>query len=246
MKGYIDLHSHWIAGIDDGCRSDEEGLALLEALFSAGFSRVYATPHMRPGMFENDKIALQEAYTRMLPKLEGRQVPKVSLASEHFFDDVVFARLKRGEGLAYTPEKAALGQNKRSILVEFSTQMLPAQMPARIVELGRAGLRLVIAHPERYRPVWNDDRCLDPLLDLGVYLLLDICSLVGKYGKASQDAAEKLLEDGAYEAACSDAHRPEDVETVVKAIERAKQLQGVEETERLLRNGPRTILGEAP
>jgi protein-tyrosine phosphatase len=54
MRGFVDLHSHWIASIDDGARSPEEGLELLRGLYEAGFSTVVATPHMRPGMFEND------------------------------------------------------------------------------------------------------------------------------------------------------------------------------------------------
>jgi protein-tyrosine phosphatase len=102
----------------------------------------------------------------------------------------------------------------------------------------------VLAHPERYEPVWKDDRCLDPLLDAGAHLLLDVCALVGKYGRAPQRAAEKLLEDDAYEAACSDAHKPRDVEDVVRAIARLEQLAGAEEARRLLSEGPRGILGE--
>jgi protein-tyrosine phosphatase len=70
-----------------------------------------------------------------------------------------------------------------------------------------------------------------------------VCALVGKYGRAPQRAAEKLLEDDAYEAACSDAHKPRDVEIVVDAIERLERLVGVEEAKRLLSDGPRGILG---
>ena len=117
-------------------------------------------------------------------------------------------------------------------------------LQARFVDLKRAGLRVVLAHPERYQPVWKDDRCLDPLFDAGALLLLDVCSLVGKYGRRSQAAAEKLLGEQAYEAACSDAHRPEDCETVAKAIERLESLAGKEEAYRLLAVAPRAILGQ--
>jgi protein-tyrosine phosphatase len=134
---------------------------------------------------------------------------------------------------------------KASVLVEFSTQQVPSMMSHRIVELGRAGLRLVIAHPERYRPVWEDDSCLDPLLDQGVYLLLDVCALVGKYGAASQSAAEKLLDGGAYEAACSDAHRPGDVAEVERALQVLRQRVGNDEANRLFTAGPRRIVGMA-
>jgi protein-tyrosine phosphatase len=75
MSGYIDLHSHWIAGIDDGCQTVAEGIALLEGLKQLGFAQVFATPHMRPNMFDNEKPQLEAAYAAMLPHLTGRNVP---------------------------------------------------------------------------------------------------------------------------------------------------------------------------
>jgi protein-tyrosine phosphatase len=161
----------------------------------------------------------------------------VHLASEHFFDDVVFGRLVRGEGLAYPGGGSAL--------VELGQGAFPLRLPHRFFDLRRAGIVPVLAHPERYEPVWRDDACLDPLLDAGAHLLLDVCALIGKYGRAPQRAAEKLLESEAYEAACSDSHRPSDVDQVVRSIDRLRSLVGDEETSRLLGDGPRALLGGA-
>jgi protein-tyrosine phosphatase len=236
VRGFVDLHSHWIAAIDDGARTPEEGLAMLRALYQAGFDVVVATPHMRPGMFENDRARLERAYGAMQPILDAASepLPTVHLASEHFFDDVVFARLVRGEALPYP--------GGRSVLVEFGAHAFPARVQHRFFDLRKAGLTPVLAHPERYEPVWRDDACLDALLDAGAHLLLDVCALVGKYGRAPQRAAEKLLEEDAYEAACSDAHKPRDVEEVARAIARLEELMGAQETRRLLSDGPRAIL----
>lgn len=245
MSGFVDLHSHWVSGIDDGVATPADGCALLAALYQAGFTRVVATPHMRPGMFDNDRAALTRAYEAMLPLLEGRgDLPEVHLASEHFLDDVVLARLLRGEGLPYPDLGPTDGspRRSRSVLVELNPQSFPAQLQHRLFDLSRAGLRTVLAHPERYQPVWKDDACLDPLLDAGAALLLDVCALTGKYGRASQKAAEKLLDEEAYEAACSDAHRPSDVDAVVTSIQLLERRVGREEARRLLVDGPRQIL----
>ena len=240
MRGFVDLHCHWVAAIDDGARTPDEGLAMLHGLHQAGFDRVMATPHMRPGMFDNDRAALERAFASMQPSLAGASVslPSVNLASEHFFDDVVFGRLVRGEALPYP--------GSRAVLVEVGQGPFPMRLQHRFFDVRRAGLVPVLAHPERYEPVWKDDACLDPLLDAGAHLLLDVCALVGKYGRAPQRAAEKLLEEDAYEAACSDAHKPRDVEDVVRAIARLEELAGAAEARRLLSDGPRGILGEAP
>ena len=235
MRGYLDLHCHWVAAIDDGARSVDEGLAMLRALYDAGFDEVVATPHMRPGMFDNDRPRIERAFSAMQPNLAGLGAPlMVHLGSEHFFDDVVFGRLMRGEGVPYPGGSAAL--------VEFGPTGFPLRVQHRFFDLKRAGITPVVAHPERYEPVWRDDSCLDPLLDAGAHLLLDLCALTGKYGRAPQRAAEKLLEEGAYEAACSDAHKPRDVDEVVRAIQRLQELTGDDESRRLLSEGPRGIL----
>jgi protein-tyrosine phosphatase len=255
VRGFIDLHCHWIAAIDDGAKTTEESLAMLRGLRQAGFDQVVATPHMRPGMFDNDRAALERAFAAMQPILREAcapagtppagtslptPLPRVHLASEHFFDDVVFGRLVRGEALPYP------GGGK-CVLVEVGQGAFPARLQHRFFDVKRAGLTPVLAHPERYEPVWKDDTCLDPLLDAGAHLLLDVCALVGKYGRAPQRAAEKLLEDDAYEAACSDAHKPRDIDDVVRAITRLEQLVGKPEAIRLLSDGPRGILeGETP
>lgn len=237
MRGYVDLHCHWVAAIDDGARTPQEGLAMLHGLHAAGFDIVVATPHMRPGLFDNEKAGLELAFAAMQPALlsaAAESLPAVHLSSEHFFDDVVFQRLLQGLALPY-PGGA-------SVLVEFGPASFPMRVQHRFFDLRRAGLSPVLAHPERYEPVWKDDSCLDPLLDAGAMLLLDVAALVGKYGRAPQRAAEKLLEEDAYEAACSDAHKPRDIEGVVRAIERLESLVGAGETKRLLADGPRAIL----
>jgi protein-tyrosine phosphatase len=260
VRGFVDLHCHWIAGIDDGARTVEESLAMLRGLHQAGFDAVVATPHMRPGMFDNDRLSIERAFASMQTVLsevgEMPSMPSVHLASEHFFDDVVYGRLVRGEALPYPrlPRLAAARSDvprrtpgappeRRPVLIEFGPMAFPARLQHRLFDLQRARLVPIIAHPERYEPVWRDDACLEPLLDAGAHLLLDVCSLVGKYGRAPQRAAEKLVEEDAYEAACSDAHKPRDIETVLAAIERLEELAGRPEAERLLSDGPRGIVG---
>lgn len=243
MRGFVDLHCHWIAGIDDGVRTPEAGVELLRGLRRAGFDIVVATPHMRPGMFDNDKPALERAFAAMCPHIvDVDGLPDVHLSSEHFFDDVVYNRLIRGTGLPY-PDLAQQRRSRRGVLIELHPQGFPTHLQHRLFDLARSGLRPVIAHPERYQPVWKDDTCLDPLLDAGAVLLLDVCSLIGKYGRAAERAAEKLLDEEAYEAACSDAHRPEDAAATAEAIEALEERVGRAEAERLLRDGPRGILG---
>src|SRR5580704_12511747 len=154
---------------------------MLRGLHQAGFDTVVATPHMRPGMFDNDRPMLERAFEAMKPTLAvGGELPDVHLSSEHFFDDVVFARLVRGEAVPYprlpvpgtsssgadaSPAGPGASTRRRGVLIEFGPTAFPARLQHRLFDLARAGLAPVIAHPERYEPVWRDDACLYPLID---------------------------------------------------------------------------------
>lgn len=235
MRGFIDLHSHWVAGIDDGARTLPDSVALLTALRSAGFDTVVATPHMRPGLFDNTEADLRRAYAATRAAIDGTAgLPELLLSSEHFFDDVVFQRLLDGKALPYPGGHAAL--------VEFPTRAFPARIANRFSDLMRRKIRPVLAHPERYEPVWSDASSLEPLIDGGALLLLDVAALAGKYGRAPRRAAEELLERNYYYAACSDAHKASDVAEVAAGIKILFDRAGAEDATFLLREGPRTIL----
>lgn len=235
MRGFVDLHCHWVAGIDDGARDIEGSVALLQGLRSVGFDTVVATPHMRPGMFDNTAADLRAAYARTTQAIAAaRDLPALDLSSEHFFDDIVFERFLAGDVLLYPGGHAAL--------VEFSTRVFPTRLAHRFFDLMRRRVRPVIAHPERYEPVWKDPAVLDPLLDGGAVLLLDVAALAGKYGRSPKKAAEQLVEAGYYQAACSDAHGVKDVKDVKEGIDRLFDMAGREEATFLLGEGPREIL----
>lgn len=235
MTGFVDLHAHFIPGIDDGARTRDEGVELLRALRACGFERVIATPHMRPSMFDNTKAMLLEAYTRFESSLRDEDgVPEIALASEHYFDDVVFQRLMAGDGLPYP--------GGRAVLLEFYDMDFMTGVANRLFDLRRRQLVPVIAHPERYRCFWRSHDGLAELVQSGAAALLDVAALVGKYGKEPEKCARRLLDDDLYHAACSDAHRPEDVEDVEDGIAVLAKRYGEDSVARLFSEGPREIL----
>jgi len=240
MSGFIDLHCHYVPGIDDGARSNEDGLAMLRGLASLGFSRVVATPHTRPGMFDNTRETISAAFERFAGGLPDRaSLPVLELSSEHYFDELVFRRLLDGQGLPYP--------GGRAVLLEFYEIDFPPMVQHRLLDLRVRGLLPVIAHPERYQCLWRSPETLEKMVDSGIAALLDVAALIGKYGRKTQACAEDLLERGLYHAACSDAHRPSDVAEVSRGIERVRELYGDEEVNFLLREGPESLLsGIAP
>jgi len=233
--GRCDLHCHYLPGVDDGVRSAEEGRALCQGLRALGYTTVIATPHMRPGMFDNDKARLTAAFEAFSgEQAEQSDMPELGLSAEHFFDDVFLARLPRGEALPYPGGHAAL--------VEFAPERFPLGLAEQLFRMQVRGVRPVIAHPERYMPVWKDAEVLLQLVSRGALALLDVMALVGKYGRRPQRVAEQLLGDAAYFAACTDSHSPDDLPLVERGVRRLAQLVGQDEAELLLAEHPRQIL----
>ncbi len=234
MSGYVDLHLHYVPGVDDGVRTFEETRRMLEGLHALGYARCVATPHIRSGMFENRKAGLEKSFSEIREQLKGLAVPAIGLASEHFFDDVFWQLFERREVLPYPGDNA--------ILVELHPDRWPHGLTERFFQMQVRGLRPMIAHPERYSPLADETAPLDALLDAGAMTQLDLMSLVGRYGDRPRRVAERMLEEGAYDIACSDAHRPEDVDHVAKAIDRLRELVGASELVTLLKTNPAGVL----
>ncbi|MET0386253.1 MAG: CpsB/CapC family capsule biosynthesis tyrosine phosphatase [Polyangiales bacterium] len=233
--GRCDLHCHYLPGVDDGVASLAEGQALCRGLSELGYGTVVATPHMRPGMFDNNKPQLAAAFTEFAAaSAHDPSLPELGLAAEHFYGDVFLTRLERGEALPYPGGHAAL--------VELAPERWPLGVAEQFFRMQVRGVRPVIAHPERYMPVWKDTETLTTLVDRGAVALLDVMALVSKYGKKPQRCAEQLLDADVYFAACTDSHHETDLEHVERGIERLSRLVGAERAETLLADHPRRIL----
>jgi protein-tyrosine phosphatase len=235
LSGLCDLHCHYVPAVDDGVRTTEDGQLLCQSLARLGYEKLIATPHIRRGMFDNDQAGLRRVYESFIAAVGGESgMPQTGLAAEHFFDEHFFELLESGHTLPYPGGHAAL--------VEFPPERIPLKVEERFFRMSVRGVRPVLAHPERYAQVWQSIEPMERLADRGVLLLLDLMALTGKYGRRPQRAAEELLDADLYYAACSDSHRPDDVEQVERSLERLVELVGRDETLVLLAEHPRNIL----
>jgi protein-tyrosine phosphatase len=239
VKGFIDLHLHYVPGVDDGVKSIDEGLTLCRELKAVGYAQLVTTPHIRSGMFENRKPGLVAAFEAFAAVARARtDMPELALSAEHHCDGLFLDLFQQGALLPFPGGKA--------LLVEFPNEMIPVAFEQIVFKLGLKGLRPIIAHPERYTPLFKRTDPVDGLLNQDVGLQLDLLSLVGKFGRTPRKAAERMLEEGAYLIAASDAHHPDDVPKVAKAIEELYKLVGDEEADTLLRENPRRLLTGEP
>ena len=239
MAGFLDLHSHVLAGLDDGARLLGDGVAMLRGLGDLGFSEVFATPHQRAGMFLPEAAAISAAHGALEAARAAAGVPvTLRLAAENMWDDVFFARLSQRSFPRYDGGPA--------FLFELPVQQLPPRLEDVLFELRVSRMLPVMAHPERYMPLWKDWDRLTQLAE-SCALVVDLAALDGAHGRQQGKQARRLVEEGVAHACASDVHTSEDVRAAGAGLAWIKKRLGLAAVTRLLAEHPRRIVaGELP
>ncbi len=139
----IDMHTHFLPGVDDGCKDIEESLYLLNRCKENGVDIVYLTPHVNHPKYPNTKAHLAEVYNDVKTQLESTGV-KTYLGSEVYltpdldFDNIV--------PLGETPY----------VLVETALDVFPAYITDMLFKLQLAGFIPILAHVERFAWLQKD------------------------------------------------------------------------------------------
>lgn len=194
LQGFTDWHSHILPGVDDGIKTMEDSLAVLEYYESLGITEVWLTPHIMeeiPNTTEALKIRFEEL------KLHYKGSIKLHLAAEYMLDSLFMERLQSGDLLTY-------GDSGKALLVETSYVQAPYGFYNIINDIKKAGYMPVLAHPERYQYMTEAD--YEQLHSMGVYFQMNLVSLVGGYGVSAQKRALSLLKDSRYTYYGSDVH----------------------------------------
>jgi protein-tyrosine phosphatase len=237
--GFVDLHSHILPGLDDGSPDPATSLTMLRGLCALGFDTVCATPHQKAGQFLPALDDIRGAHARVVQGLADAGLTlRVPLAAENMWDGTLYERIQDDTIPSYDGGPA--------FLVEFSPAQLPAGLSQRIFELRRRGKLPVIAHPERYQPLWKSrEQVL--ALRANAALVVDLGAVAGYHGRREGKAARELLEQGLAHAVASDVHSPADLRGAAEGIAWIRKRLGAAALARLLDENPRRILaGEHP
>lgn len=92
------------------------------------------------------------------------------------------------------------------VLLEFAYDSLSPGYERLIFELQLAGLRVVLAHPERITPFVDEPGRLFELISRGCLGQITAASLAGRFGKRVTDVARRFVEHRLVHVIASDAH----------------------------------------
>jgi protein-tyrosine phosphatase len=104
----------------------------------------------------------------------------------------------------------------------------------------------VLAHPERYQALWDDDELARSLRSVCAFVV-DLGAVAGFHGRRETKAARHLLETGLACGVATDAHQIGDLQQAAAGLAWIDKKLGHAAVMRLFDHAPREILaGELP
>jgi tyrosine-protein phosphatase YwqE len=222
-----DIHSHLIPGIDDGSKSIEESLKLVNELCELGYKKIITTPHIMTDYYRNTPEIILSGLEKLKKEIEALKIPiEIEAAAEYYLDHEFLKKIEEGNLLT-------MGDN--FVLFELSYLTPPQSIETIIFNLQSNGYKTILAHPERYQ-YWNNNfETYEKLKDRDVYFQLNINSLSGEYSPLTQKVAEKLIQNNMIDFVGTDCHGMRHIERLHKALEN-KYLSLLIESGKLLNN----------
>lgn len=234
----VDIHTHILPGVDDGARTLEEAVAMVEMAARDGTTCLVATPHC------NDRYPYRrEENLRVLSELKQGTGGRVELA----LGCDVHLSYENLQPLLAGDRSYTINQGPY-LLAEFADYAIPPPLIETLHELRLKGFIPIITHPER-NPILQRRglSLLRQLVAMGCPVQVTAGSLLGHFGSAARRMVEELLRCQMVHIVASDAHdlkeRPPRLSEAYTVVARAV---GQEPAQALFGSNPRAVVaGEA-
>jgi protein-tyrosine phosphatase len=235
MPGRIDVHSHLLPNVDDGCASIDESIACARVLVANGYTHSFCTPHVWP---DNVHVRVSS-----IPAL-------VETLQQHLADAGVDLTLIPGGEMNFRPSfcdsdddmivtYAMAGQYA---LADMWAERFPEHFEPGIRFLQERGLTVILAHPERMRAIQDDPGLADYLADLGVLLQGNLYCFSDPPYSHTRRVAHQFLREDRYFLLGSDLHKLSTIDARLRGIDEAIKTAGREVVDRLMMENPKQLI----
>ena len=199
MRGFADIHTHLLPGVDDGAQELSQTIQLLRMAWKDGIRTVVLTPHYRGRYKQSSPKVLKEKFA-WLREVVAAELPDLQL---YLGQEIAF---ESDAPEAMYQRKVLSINDSQYVLLEFSANSLRSQIITGVNETIRYGFVPIVAHVERYDIVRKQSDLVDELLDMGALLQLNADSILGSNGFGIKRYCHKLLKAKKVHFVASDAH----------------------------------------
>ena len=198
MKRVIDIHSHILPRVDDGCRNRVEALAMLAMYEQQNVEAVICTPHYGPCGFTGADV--NGAFEWLRSRSPSVDLYLGNEADAGYFD---------GESInAPTGPRTLAGSN--ALLVEFdewgSTHVTEEELIKGLSYLDHFFCDVILAHPERYKIVQDNPEICRKIAKMGIKMQINAYDVYETKTDATRILTQWMLENQLVSYIGSDAH----------------------------------------
>ena len=197
MRNICDLHGHFLPEMDDGCKTVQESVQVLQSSYEQGISCVFATPHYYPVESVGDFLERRQAAYELLINHVADchiEIPEICLGAEVAY--------RAGISMEAELDKLCLG-NSRYLLLEMPFRRWDSAVVRDLqIICSTRNITPVLAHIERYLDLQTRDS-LSSVLELDVLAQINAGAFL-RFG--SRRTAAKLLKNGIAQLLGSDCH----------------------------------------
>ncbi len=193
------MHCHILPGVDDGAKSLEETMKMLQIAESNGITDMIATPHYKEGRHNSRISTIME---RMVQVQEEAEKEGISVCVYPGMEIFYF------DGLEDALEKDSLltlnGTDR--VLIEFSPMESFSYIRNGLDRIRGTGFVPVIAHAERYECIQKNWECVESLKSFDVEVQVNASSVTGALGRRIKRLVHHLLKQQMIDYIGTDAH----------------------------------------
>lgn len=202
-----DIHSHILAGIDDGSPDIATSLKLVKGLYDLGYRKLVATPHIIGDFYRNNPVIINRELERLKSACAEAGIDiEISAAAEYMMDDHFLQILKQKEQV--------LPIHRNIILTELPYSVIPMNVNETVFEILTAGYQPILAHPERYFYYHKNFDEYFKLKELGFSLQVNLLSITGYYGQPVAKAAKFIFDNDLADYVGTDMHHVRHLEAL--------------------------------
>lgn len=194
----IDLHTHILYGIDDGPRTKEESIKIIEEAYSNGITDIVLTPHY----IQNSKYTANNQEKNKIMKELKEELKKKKININLYLGNEVYIN----EEIISLSKEISTINNSRYILIELPLTTEHFFVEKIIDDLIDNNFIPIIAHPERYEIYYKNYNFFESLIKKGCLLQGNIGSIYNKYGSNSKKMLKELLKRNMIHFLASDIH----------------------------------------
>lgn len=195
----VDIHSHILAGVDDGPDSLDEAVQMLRKAVDEGITDLIATSHAYNPHYHVGRAAVEKKLLELQEVIDAHDIPVVLHAGQELrIQDKTAEVLENQEALTLA--------NSRYALIELPSSSVPTFTVPLIQQLLNQNIIPIIAHPERNKAIAEKPARLERLISNGALAQVTSGSVAGHFGKGAQRAALTLIRSNLIHFYGSDAH----------------------------------------